>query len=289
MLNTGNPVFQPDPARAIFGRTTHAFTSPKTCPCKTRDCKNLVHTAEIYPPEMQDDPADPFGPQIVTKPGEYAFLATYCEPCVLAILKAEEEEERRDKRHRWLAKHREHWLEIWGGKDAGYHKTNPERLPFIEITKQIMDWHPNLGVGLLVSGPTGSGKSRSVYLLLKRLMEEHGILARIEPCIAFRHRIAAAARKDGDERERLVRQLSTAAILYLDDLGQMVNTDSAAEALLEIVERRTMAELPIVATTQFTGQAFIDSFRSKETGQAIARRLGEFCHKIHFPTKPVKP
>jgi len=63
----------------------------------------------------------------------------------------------------------------------------------------------------------------------------------------------------------------------------MNNTDAAAEALLEIVELRHRAELPTLATTQFSDEEFIKTFKQRQTGEAIARRLGESSHIIKFP------
>jgi hypothetical protein len=50
--------------------------------------------------------------------------------------------------------------------------------------------------------------------------------------------------------------------------------------LLHLVEERTCVGMPILATTQYSGEGMDAQFERKEMGQAIRRRLNEFCKVV---------
>jgi DNA replication protein DnaC len=77
-----------------------------------------------------------------------------------------------------------------------------------------------------------------------------------------------------------VRRLVRADVLYWDDLGQMHLTGAASEMLLHVVEERTCGEMPILTTTQYSGEELDIQFDRSEMGEAIRRRLNEFCRVV---------
>jgi hypothetical protein len=50
--------------------------------------------------------------------------------------------------------------------------------------------------------------------------------------------------------------------------------------LLHVVEERSNSEMPILATTQYSGEGIDAQFERKEMGKAIRRRLNEFCRVL---------
>ena len=73
-----------------------------------------------------------------------------------------------------------------------------------------------------------------------------------------------------------IRLLLRTDLLYWDDLGQMHLTGSASEMLLHVVEERSNSEMPILATTQYSGEGIDAQFERKEIGeshQAPAERV----------------
>jgi len=238
---------------------------PMERPCHTHRCAGKIYTVEM-------------------REGRHFFVTPFCDACVLDIKRREREAEEEDEKARWLKATTKRWMDAWGGPASAYHKTNFDKLPLPHHSNKALLWTPDEQLGLILVGPSGSGKSRTMYLLLDRLRRERQIIADVQPCIQLRQKIVSAARsRHESDRHDLITQLATAPVLYLDDLGQMNNTDAAAEALLEIVELRHRAELPTLATTQFSDEEFIKTFKQRQTGEAIARRLGESSHIIKFP------
>jgi DNA replication protein DnaC len=117
-----------------------------------------------------------------------------------------------------------------------------------------------------------------MWTLLRRLLDQEHRAAVFLNAVRFRTGLQAAAR-DG-ATEEFVRRLVRADVLYWDDLGQTHLTGAASEMLLHLVEERTCAGMPILATTQYSGEGMDAQFERKEMGQAIRRRLNEFCKVV---------
>jgi hypothetical protein len=129
--------------------------------------------------------------------------------------------------------------------------------------------------GLLVAGSTGVGKSRIMWILLRRLLDsEHRKVVWLN-AVRFRSGLQTAAR-DG-ATEYFVRRLVRTDVLYWDDLGQTHLTGAASEMLLHVIEQRTASGTPILATTQYSAERMEFQLERPEMGQAIRRRLNEFC------------
>jgi DNA replication protein DnaC len=250
--------------------TLSRYSTEPTKACATVDCRNRIDGSEI-------------------ETGKWVFFVNHCDDCIEQI----KETERRRKRELALdAAHErklERWKHVWGGPDSGYHKTVADRLPHKLISERILSWTPRRG--MLITGPTGSGKTRSVYLLLKKLLEQR-IYAEIQPCVKLRQAIIKAAKSThSGDRAELMRKLTNAHILYLDDFGQMVNTPAAIEAMYELLEERAKKGNVTIATSQFSETRLIEGFGpdNKEKGEAIARRLGENADLIEFPDFSLSP
>jgi DNA replication protein DnaC len=117
-----------------------------------------------------------------------------------------------------------------------------------------------------------------MWLLLQRLLDREHRSAVLLNAVGFRTRLQLAGR-DGTTEE-FVRRLVRTDLLYWDDLGQMHLTGPASEMLLHVVEERSNSEMPILATTQYSGEGIDAQFERKEMGKAIRRRLNEFCRVV---------
>src|SRR5206468_4995238 len=106
--------------------------------------------------------------------------------------------------------------------------------------------------GLLVAGPTGAGKSRAMWMLLRRLLDQEQRSFAWLNAVRFRSGLQAAAR-DG-ATESFVQRLAGVQVLYWDDLGQTHLTGAASEMLLHLIEERTSKGRPILATTQYSAE-----------------------------------
>ena len=141
-------------------------------------------------------------------------------------------------------------------------------------TREVLGWEYG-PVGLVLSGPTGTGKSRLVWVLLRRLMDDENRTGIALDGMTFRSGLQSV-RNHGTEE--YVRRLVRCAVLYWDDLGGMHLTANEGEVLLHVVEQRCAGQKPILASTQYAGPEL--ETRLSQSGSAIRRRLNEFCRVV---------
>jgi predicted ATPase len=195
-------------------------------------------------------------------------LATsYCQPCV----------DRHDGERLQEKKIAPRTLSPWEKLcPHAYQHTDRERILSKPWAREVVNWQYE-PKGLCLVGKTGVGKSRAAWLLLQRLFDEGKKIKALDSQ-TFRSANTQAA-MDG-ETETWIRSLSRVDVLLFDDFGQMRVTDAAAESLLAVVSKRTENGNPMIITTQYTGHELSSQFEREHLGEAIRRRIGEFCHVI---------
>ena len=117
-------------------------------------------------------------------------------------------------------------------------------------------------------------------LLLRRLLDPEHRTGVVLNAVTFRSGLQSAACQGATEV--FVRRLVHSDIVYWDDLGQMHLTGPSSEMLLHIIEERACVGRPILATTQYSGEELDVQFERPQMGQAIRRRLNEFCRIVRI-------
>jgi len=138
------------------------------------------------------------------------------------------------------------------------------------------------GKGLVVHGVKGTGKTRAMWQLAKRLVFDEAQQVTVLRDVELGRRIERSYEEHGAGHDRLIAALSRVPFLFVDDLGKAKLTPRVESDLFDIIDSRYANELPTVYTTQFTGDSLIKRFGCLETGEAILRRLRESCVSIHL-------
>lgn len=151
------------------------------------------------------------------------------------------------------------------------------KLPNMSLYDQAMKWSYGPR-GLVLNGSTGKGKSRIGWRLLER---EH-YLGRSVAFMdgSFGLEYASRYSKSASGTFEWLEELSTCKLLLMDDVLKIKLTDSAESAIFSIIEHRTTNCLPIIVTTNDTGDSLLARM-SPDRGPAVVRRLREFCDHIH--------
>lgn len=159
-----------------------------------------------------------------------------------------------------------------------YQRTEPSRLPQAQLSAALSwEYGPR---GLILLGETGRGKSRVAWLTLKKVMT-----GRKPPsfmwfdAVSFGHEIAKHYRTE--DAEAWLDRVAECGLVFFDDLGKLKLTERAEVELFGVIERRCAAELPIIVTTNDTGDT-LASRMTDNRGPALIRRLREFCEPIQF-------
>lgn len=158
-----------------------------------------------------------------------------------------------------------------------YRSTDPAQIPNQEALKTVLGYKYS-DKGLFLAGPTGRGKTRSAFLLLRRLHEEDYRVDSLD-CLDFGHKIAALFH-EGTGVD-WVRGLSRVPMLFMDDVDKVKLTERVESELFGLFERRIANCLPTIITTNATGNQLAERMDDLR-GPAFVRRLQKFCDLICF-------
>lgn len=160
-----------------------------------------------------------------------------------------------------------------------YQETLKDRLPQASLS-QVMSWQ-YAQRGLILSGPTGQGKTRCAWLLIQRLMTEDLIPVVCFDCVQFGHELVRRFRNDDDDVTGWLDSLAQAQLLFFDDFGKDRFTERVEQELFAVIERRCANKLPIILTTNDKGDS-LNERMTENRGPALIRRLREFCYVVTF-------
>ena len=168
------------------------------------------------------------------------------------------------------------WMEVC---PVIYRDTNPSDSRLDRAAVQAaQEWPVRSARGLAFVGPTGRGKTRCLFLALRRAHSAGSSTAAISHN-RFSKAVVGAFAGDADDKARskaLLRRLAVVDVLLLDDLGKAPSTERVDAELEEIVETRTSVGLPILWSANGSGQWLMNRF-GPDRGEPLVRRLSEFC------------
>ena len=200
----------------------------------------------------------------------FSFAPMVCDACAEAI----EADAQRKNQSRWERL----CPPLYQCSDIGRLEDDLRRRGYeVRWIRDVLEWQYG-PQGLVVNGPTGVGKSRLLWQLLRRLLDEEHRTGTALNAVTFRGGLQSAAREG--TTEQFVARLVRTDVLYWDDLGQMHLTGAASEMLLHVIEQRASVGKPVLATTQYSGRRMNAQFERPEMGEAITRRLNEFCRIV---------
>lgn len=200
------------------------------------------------------------------------------------------EEEARDIEERSEAA-RKALAEKWF--NAGWNKICPEafREPFLMSklppavkrggVQQVLEWEYGWR-GLFIIGPTGHGKTRAVFQMLRR-MKEQGRTIGVLDGIQFASACTAAFGNDVS-LDRWLREMVSYDILFIDDLAKRF-TPATQQGLFAVLDRRTSRRKPVIITINISGDALEQMIAEDQRANLagpIRRRLRDYCEVAVF-------
>jgi len=187
---------------------------------------------------------------------------------------------------------REHYAEREGGQPAEQGERFEDICPELwrkmltgEIVPSYVDedahrkalgWHPSEGRGMVLVGPSGTGKTLTLWTLKRELMSR-GIRCDFWTAIEITRELGRHA-KDLDA----ARHLWNTRVLMVDDLGKEALTPSGSALWWELIDRRYQSGSPTILTTRFVGDQFESRFREPGLGGDIRRRIADTCRVVPF-------
>jgi DNA replication protein DnaC len=149
----------------------------------------------------------------------------------------------------------------------------------------VRAWQPNSqGRGILLTGPTGLGKSRAFWSLLHRLMVHEGHEVEIWSAADLFRELQIQVNYGRDDSARWLRRRAEAPILAIDDLGQQAilsaRADWAGAAFFDLIDKRMGHRRPMIITTNLTARDIAGGHGLR--GDPLLRRLLDACEVVKF-------
>ena len=146
----------------------------------------------------------------------------------------------------------------------------------IRAMRNYVEHFPQLkerGKGLLLYGPCGTGKTFAAACVVNALLEKG------HTCLMTNFsRIANTLSGMYQGKQEYLDSLNRYELLVLDDLGAERNTEFMNETVYNIVDARYRANLPLIVTSNLTGEEL--KHPKDITEQRVFNRILERCHPI---------
>lgn len=155
----------------------------------------------------------------------------------------------------------------------------PEVLTVITGYLDNLPWYLDSGIGLILHGPRGSGKSMMANLLIKEMIKE-GVDCYVT---SFNDLIEEFTDgwKDREKSRYFDSRIRNAGVLLIDDLGREHNRgpNSVGEKILESVTRHRVNTLkPTLITTNLTQEEIAKGYGGHTIGLLMERAI--FCPMV---------
>ncbi len=138
----------------------------------------------------------------------------------------------------------------------------------------VAEWLLDEGLGLILVGPAGCGKSHIAAAVVQALMDK-GSLCIFQSVPDLLKKIRATYGNEGNEGADMVKALEDCDLLVLDDLGSERWTAWAEEQIYTLIDHRYRNEKPIVVTTNLKLNKL-----EQVLGTRIMDRLVEMCRAV---------
>jgi DNA replication protein DnaC len=161
-----------------------------------------------------------------------------------------------------------------------YQDTDPNHPSMPTATKlaKILNWEFGQK-GLVLHGVTRRCKTRSMWLLIKRLIMDHKIVEAVTSS-EFSMQSVEAHTGGANALAAWFERLTRADVLFLDDIDKITFTDRVEQDIYDILDTRAINKRPVLITTNFVGDTLAKKF--KFHGEPIVARIREFCEAIHL-------
>lgn len=161
---------------------------------------------------------------------------------------------------------------------AIFQETTPEKLPDQRAFQESMRWQYGTK-GLVLHGPSGSGKSRIAWLILKREYDTERKFRVLDSMAGLQY-----ASKYSDSAvavEEWMDDLIATDLLFMDDIFKNKLTDSFEGVIFTLIDQRIQQMRPIILTSNDTGDS-LASRMTQDRAEPLIRRIREHSLSIAF-------
>lgn len=162
-----------------------------------------------------------------------------------------------------------------------YRESDVTQVPNKSATELALTWKYG-PKGLLLHGNTGTGKTRTAWLVMKRLIINEFREVQTFDSVSFGHEVSRRfSSYDADDPNRWIEWMTSIDLVFFDDLGKCRLTERVESELFGIIESRIANKKPLLITTNTVGDSLASQL-SQDRGEPLVRRLREFCMCVAF-------
>lgn len=161
---------------------------------------------------------------------------------------------------------------------AQFRDTDASKLPSPESVSRALEWQYG-SIGLLLHGPTGTGKSRTAWLVLKKVYDQRKTFKVLNSLAGLEY--ASLYSQGAEKVEKWVGELVSVDVLFMDDIFKNKLTDSFEGIIFSILDRRIESGKPVILSANDTGTTLAGRM-TEDRGEPLVRRLREFCLALRF-------
>jgi len=162
---------------------------------------------------------------------------------------------------------------------------HPNCLKYNTQINKVLNWNHNSKKGLISSGTSNLGKTRSMWQLIKRLAENNSIIVQCYSATKWFNALQENVRYGRDDAYGWVEAVAKRPIVFIDDFGQqalMTNKeDWAFGYFMQFLDIRVSNGLPLLMTTNLTAKEFSQGLTSLRN-EPMLRRLLDVCEPVNF-------
>ena len=126
--------------------------------------------------------------------------------------------------------------------------SDQEASQFCRAYVREWEWAQETNSGIMLYGDVGGGKTFLAACIANALIDKG-----VPVMMTTIPRLVSAMGKDfGENREAILRQISSIPLLVLDDIGTERNTSYGMELVYEIINTRYKSQKPLIVTTNLT-------------------------------------
>jgi DNA replication protein DnaC len=160
-----------------------------------------------------------------------------------------------------------------------------------EVIARVREWRPEPGLarqGLLLSGPTGRGKSRSLFALWERLALTDGVEVGFWSSREWFSELQRQVDYGRDNAMSFIQRCAAFPVVIIDDLGQepviRSRADWAMAWLFGLLDARLERCRPFICSTNLSADELspVDTPRAGLRADPLIRRLMDLCVVVRF-------
>jgi len=163
---------------------------------------------------------------------------------------------------------------------------HPAMQPNAAQIKTVLSWTPGAR-GLLASGPTGTGKTRAITALYRKLALDEAREVRYFSAADFFFTLGQQIKFGRDDAQGWVVEMAKKPIFILDDLGQEAlqrsQEDWAQSWFFRFLDMRRERGLPLIVSTNLTpDQMSGTTDKRAQRSDPMIQRLLDLCTVVKF-------